>query len=221
MQHISTSSRMLSCMAARDTLSCMPQNSSNILAEWWHLGSSDSSNGSSLGRCLHGVDRPLAGFLHAVASTGEEQPWQWQQSEATDATRLDWLCTTEHQHSAAGVASVHQQLLHFENQQPMEAVKQALIVQGLLCHQAIVCNTPTHPRHVRALPSPLSCTAPSCPVLSYPIPPRLCCSQQISFGLHNPQDIIHCGVFNVYERALFKVRGTDRQTHVLGFRADV
>jgi hypothetical protein len=34
----------------------------------------------------------------------------------------------------------------------------------------------------------------------------LCCSQQISFGLHNPQEIIHCGVFNVYERALFKVR---------------
>jgi hypothetical protein len=32
------------------------------------------------------------------------------------------------------------------------------------------------------------------------------CSQQISFGLHNPHDIIHCGVFNVYERALFKVR---------------
>lgn len=29
--------------------------------------------------------------------------------------------------------------------------------------------------------------------------------QQISFGLHNPQDIIHCGVFNVYERALFKM----------------
>lgn len=33
----------------------------------------------------------------------------------------------------------------------------------------------------------------------------LLCSQQISFGLHNPQDIIHCGVFSVYERALFKV----------------
>ncbi len=31
------------------------------------------------------------------------------------------------------------------------------------------------------------------------------CSQQIRFGLQNPQDIISCGVFNVYERSLYKM----------------
>lgn len=43
-------------------------------------------------------------------------------------------------------------------------------------------------------------------------------SQQISFGLHNPQDIIHCGVFNVYERALFKVEGQLGQSWRGGIR---
>ena len=33
----------------------------------------------------------------------------------------------------------------------------------------------------------------------------MCCSQQIRFGLQSPQDIINCGVFHVYERALYKV----------------
>lgn len=31
------------------------------------------------------------------------------------------------------------------------------------------------------------------------------CSQQIKFGLQNPQDIINCGVFHVYERSLYKM----------------
>jgi hypothetical protein len=34
----------------------------------------------------------------------------------------------------------------------------------------------------------------------------VCCSQQIRFGLQSPQEIINCGVFHVYERALYKVR---------------
>lgn len=31
------------------------------------------------------------------------------------------------------------------------------------------------------------------------------CSQQIQFGLQNPQEIINCGVFHVYERSLYKM----------------
>ena len=32
-------------------------------------------------------------------------------------------------------------------------------------------------------------------------------SQQIRFGLQTPQEIVKCGVFHVYERALYKVMG--------------
>ncbi len=31
------------------------------------------------------------------------------------------------------------------------------------------------------------------------------CSQQIRFGLQTPQEIVKCGAFHAYERALYKV----------------
>lgn len=47
----------------------------------------------------------------------------------------------------------------------------------------------------------------SCRSCKHHMRKHACCSQQIRFGLQSPQDIINCGVFHVYERALYKVGG--------------
>lgn len=88
------------------------------------------------------------------------------------------LCTTEHYYSAAGFVCLQQQLRD-SNQPPMEAVKQPSTVHEHSLHKVAACSTPQHPRHVRALPSPLSdralscrvlpCIVLSCPVLPYVI----------------------------------------------------
>lgn len=45
------------------------------------------------------------------------------------------------------------------------------------------------------------------------------CSQQIRFGLQSPQEIISCGVFHAYERALYKVRRWQAQPLVAQVQA--
>ncbi len=43
------------------------------------------------------------------------------------------------------------------------------------------------------------------------------CSQQIRFGLQNPQEIVQSAVLNVYERTLYKVRLQLHATVMLHF----
>jgi hypothetical protein len=70
----------------------------------------------------------------------------------------------------------------------------------------ILCCCSAYPDLVCSVvvaPAPSSCfclETPCCAVCSC-----FCCSQQIRFGLQSPQEIINCGVFHVYERALYKV----------------
>ena len=55
-------------------------------------------------------------------------------------------------------------------------------------------------------------------LLAPPPYPFLSCSQQIRFGLQTPQEIVKCGVFHVYERALYKVGGTHAPVEHMPFQ---
>ena len=79
---------------------------------------------------------------------------------------------------------------------PPSPCTRLLALRGLPIPPSIVHSPYTIQRvHTRLLAPPPPHPFPSC-------------SQQIRFGLQTPQEIVKCGVFHVYERALYKVGGT-------------